>query len=322
MLDGMRKPYPALFKNGLMLFLALAAVLVASASPKIQLARDIRNYLFVVDITQSMNVPDMSLNGSKVSRLDYARHLLSETVKGLPCGTKVSVGIFADSSVVALYNPIEVCGNFDIIQNTLAHMEWRMAWHGGSRLRLGLESVSSLLLTLKDPAQVVFLTDGDEAPPMNAIRKTDLTTLQNSSGWLLVGLGANKPSPIPKLDANNQVIGYWSQYATKMDAVSAESRGSRDDSIADSPSEYYLSALDQTYLMEMAKDLGARYVRADDAEHLLTALDTLPPAGHDKTKVNIAWLFALLAGCLILADHRIGRHLIRRSNPLHHEITG
>ncbi|HEY8085462.1 MAG TPA: hypothetical protein VIE69_07650, partial [Methylophilaceae bacterium] len=126
MLDGMRNTYPALFKNGLMLFLALAAVLVASASPKIQLARDIRNYLFVVDITQSMNVPDMSLNGSKVSRLDYARHLLSETVKGLPCGTKVSVGIFADSSVVALYNPIEVCGNFDIIQNTLAHMEWRM----------------------------------------------------------------------------------------------------------------------------------------------------------------------------------------------------
>ncbi|HEY7986095.1 MAG TPA: vWA domain-containing protein [Methylophilaceae bacterium] len=317
----MRNTYPALFKNGFMLFLALIALLIASTSPKIQLARDIRNYLFVVDITQSMNVPDMLLNGGKITRLAYARHLLSETVKGLPCGTKVSVGLFADSSVVALYNPIEVCGNFDIIQNTLAHLEWRMAWHGGSRLRLGLQSVSSLLLTLKDPAQVVFLTDGDEAPSMNAIRKTDLTTLQNSSGWLLVGLGANVPSPIPKLDANNQVIGYWSQYATKMDAVSAESRGTRDDSIADSPSEYYLSALDQSYLMEMAKDLGAHYVRAGDAEHLLTALDTLPPAGHDKTKVNIAWLFALLAGCLVLGDHRIGRHLIRRSNALHHEIA-
>jgi mxaL protein len=322
MLDGMKNTHPASLKNGLMLFLALIALLVAAFSPKIELARDIRNYLLIVDITQSMNVPDMRLNGAKVSRIEYARHLLSETVKGLPCGTKLSVGLFADSSVVVLYTPIEVCSNFDVIQNTLAHLEWRMAWHGGSRLRLGMQSVSSLLLTLKDPAQVVFLTDGDEAPPMNAIRETDLSTLQNSSGWLLVGLGANVPSPIPKLDANNQVIGYWSQYATKMDAVSAESRGTRDDSIADSPSEYYLSALNQPYLLEMAKDLGARYVRADDAAHLLTALDKLPPAGHDKIQVNIAWIFALLAGCLIIADHRFSRNSARRSTTLHHEIAG
>jgi len=319
----MKITYPAPFKHGLILILALIAVLVATLSPKIELRRDIRNYLFIVDITQSMNVQDMLLNGSKASRIAYARRLLSETVKGLPCGTKISVGLFADSSVDVLYTPIEVCSNFDVIQNTLAHLEWRMAWHGGSRLRLGMQSASSLMLTLKDPAQLVFLTDGDEAPPINAISKTDLTTLQNSSGWLLVGLGANAPSPIPKLDANNQVIGYWSQYATKMDAVSAESRGTRDDSIADSPSEYYLSALNQPYLMEMAKDLGARYVRADDAEHLLAAIGKLPAAGHDKIQVDIAWIFALLAGSLIIADHHLGRDQTRRrnQNPLHHEIA-
>jgi mxaL protein len=308
MLDSMENTYPAPLKNGLMLFLALIAVLVASISPKIELARDIRNYLFIVDITQSMNVQDMLRNGVKVSRIEYARHLLSETVKGLPCGTKISVGLFADSSVDVLYTPIEVCANFDVIENTLAHLEWRMAWHGGSRLRLGMQSASSLLLTLKDPAQVVFLTDGDEAPPLNAISKTDLKTLQNSAGWLLVGIGSNVPSPIPKFDEDNHFIGYWSQYATKMDTVSAESRGKRDDSIADSPGEYYLSALNQPYLMEMARDLGARYVRADKADHLLAALDELPPAGHGKASVGIAWLFALLAGCLIIADHRISRN--------------
>jgi mxaL protein len=143
-----------------------------------------------------------------------------------------------------------------VLQDALANLEWRMAWRGSSHLRLGLQAAAMTLNMLPEPAQMVFFTDGDEAAPLNAITKTELTALQGSSGWLLAGVGADHPSPIPKFNAKNEVIGYWSLYATKIEPsqiVNEDSLGKRDDSIASDPHEYYLSALREDYLKELRR---------------------------------------------------------------------
>jgi len=316
----MRSLHAMLCKSGLALGLALVALAVASINPSIKLPHRIHNYVFVIDITQSMNVPDMTLAGSNASRLDYVRNLLSKTLGKLPCGSKASIALFANAEVVPLYTPIEVCANYGMLQDTLANLEWRMAWRGSSHLRLGLQAASEMLNTLPEPAQIIFFTDGDEAAPLNAITKVELTGMQGSSGWLLVGVGGHQPAPVPKFNSKNEVIGYWSAYATKIEPsqiVNEESTGKRDDSIATDPNEYYLSALREDYMQELAQDISATYVRADTQDNLLAAIKELPPAGNDRAPMALGWLFAVFAGVMVMVEYwptsrRVGNSLPTR----------
>jgi len=295
-----------LISNGTYLWLALIGLAIAIWNPKVDLPRDFRHYMFVVDITQSMNVEDMQFNNIPASRLNYTLQLLRSTIKDLSCGTKVSIALFSNAEIVPLYIPIEVCSNFDILDDTLSHIEWRMAWRGSSHLRLALLDATSVLLLMPEPTQIIFFTDGDEAAPLNAITKVDLTPMQGSSSWLLAGVGSDKPSPVPKFNSKDEVIGYWSHYAIKIEPsqiVNEDSVGKRDDSIASDPNEYYLSALREDYLKELANEIGANYARADTQENLITGLEKLPAAGHGNVPVNIGWLFALLAAFCILAEY-------------------
>lgn len=69
MLGAMKASCHQLRRRGLLLWLALLALLVSMGNPEISMPRDIRNYLFVVDITQSMNVRDMQVDGVAASKL-------------------------------------------------------------------------------------------------------------------------------------------------------------------------------------------------------------------------------------------------------------
>lgn len=305
MLQDVKNVFRILQQNGFFLWAALLALLAAIYNPTASLPRDIRNFVFVIDITQSMNVADMKIAGLSATRLEYTRRLLSSTLGKLPCGTGVSLALFANAEVVPMFTPIEVCANYGVLQETLASLEWRHAWRGSSHLRLGLQAAHSMQITLPEPAQVVFFTDGDEAPPINAITKIELTGLQGK-GWLLAGIGSGQPSPVPKFNAKNEIIGYWSAYATKIEPsqiVDEESRGKRDDSIASEPREYYLSALREDYLQELAQDIGADYVRAESQPKLLGAIEQLPPAGHHRAPMVLGWLFALLAVVFVMLEH-------------------
>ena len=285
------------------LVFALLFLVIAVYAPEIVIARDFRNYMFVVDITQSMNVQDMRVNKQLASRLNYALNALDKTIKVLPCGTKVSIALFANAEVVPLYVPLEICANYSVIHDSLNHIEWRMAWRGSSHLRLGLLDASRVLMFFPEPAQIIFLTDGDEAAPINAVTKIDLSPMQGSNGWLLVGVGQLNPSPVPKFNSKNKIIGYWSQYATKVEPsqiVNEESLGKRDDSIATDPKEYYLSALQERYLKEMAND---SYVRLDSVDKLFKAINHLPPTGHQKSPANAGRILAVLAMLFVIADY-------------------
>jgi len=301
--------------RGLYLWLALIGLAIAMVNPKIPLSLNVNNYMFVIDITQSMNVKDMHMNKRPISRLNYALQLISMSLKELPCGTKVSIALFANAEVVPLYVPIEICENFGVIQDTLKHLEWRMAWRGSSHLRLGLIDAGSVSLTLPEPTKIIFLTDGDEAAPLNAITKINLQPMQGSTSWLLAGIGSQEPSPIPKFNSKDEIIGYWSQYATKIEPsqiVNEDSVGKRDDSIASDPHEYYLSALREEYLKEVVSDINANYVRADLQTKFLAAINKLPSAGNSPAHVETGWIFALISVFFVIADY-----LPKRKNLLH-----
>ena len=52
--------------NLLTLFLTVLSITIAIINPSVPFKRDIYNYIFVVDISQSMNTQDMILNNQKI----------------------------------------------------------------------------------------------------------------------------------------------------------------------------------------------------------------------------------------------------------------
>jgi len=287
-----------------LLALALILLVVGLFNPKIPVKRDIFSYMFVVDISQSMNVVDKTLNGKPVSRLVYLQDTLHKVISELPCGTNVSIGLFAGVSVAALYTPIEVCENFDAINDTIDHFDWRTGWSGNSRLRSSMPVVAKTIRSFPAPAQVVFFTDGEEAPKLHVFNREDLSAFQGGEDWLFVGIGSDKGTPIPKFDEHNQLIGYWANESFAMQPgiaqISESNLGTRNDSIANSESDRYLSKLDEEYLKELSKDVNGMYVRGDSVQSILGAMQKQKPARREKANFELRWIFATVAGILFL----------------------
>ena len=93
--------------NTLSLIVSIGFMLLAIINPSIPLKHNIYNYIFVTDISQSMNTVDMSIMNKPISRLEYMKHSLHEIMSELPCGTKVSIGMFVGVSVAASYTPLK-----------------------------------------------------------------------------------------------------------------------------------------------------------------------------------------------------------------------
>ncbi|PKO46006.1 MAG: VWA domain-containing protein [Betaproteobacteria bacterium HGW-Betaproteobacteria-22] len=293
---------------------ALLLLVFSLFNPKVPIKRDIYSYIFVVDISQSMNVIDMSLNGKPLSRLAYLQDTLHKLISELPCGTNVSIGVFAGVSVAALYTPIEVCENFDAIKDTIDHFDWRTGWSGNSRIRSSMLTLAKTIRSFPAPAQVVYFTDGEEAPRLHVFNREDLTTFQGGEDWLFVGIGSDKGSAIPKYDANNQLIGYWDNDSFAMQPgiaqISESNLGVRNDSVAGGESDRYLSKLDETYLKELAGELNGFYVRGDSVSNILGAMQKQKPARRDKADFELRWILAAFAGILFVLAYT-PKHPIR-----------
>jgi mxaL protein len=71
-------------------------------------------------------------------------------------------------------------------------------------------NLARLIRSFPESAQVVFFTDGEEAPKLHVFNTRDLNQFQGGTDWLFVGIGSDVGTPIPKYDAENQLIGFWS----------------------------------------------------------------------------------------------------------------
>ncbi|MDI1299526.1 VWA domain-containing protein [Methylotenera sp.] len=293
---------------------AMLMLVLSMCHLTVPVKHNIYTYLLVADITQSMNTIDMSENGKPISRMAHTQNMLHEVISSLPCGTKVSVGLFAGVSVAALYNPIEVCDNFAAIQDTIDHLDWRTAWSGNSRIREGMFSITRAIRSFPETAQVVFFTDGEEAPKLHAFNTKDLTNFQGADGWLLVGVGSEKGAAIPKLSEKNQLIGYWSNESFALQPgiaqISESNLGVRDDNVA-GEQDRFISKLNSEYMKSIAKEVGSTYVDGENVHTILDAMKNQKPARRDVAPFDLSWVLASLAGLLLLAAY-FSKHPIQQ----------
>ena len=302
-------------RDSALLALALLCLLGAILRPSIPFRHNIYTYFLVADISQSMNASDMKINGKTVTRMAYMQKMMHEVVASLPCGTKVSVGLFAGNAVAAMYAPIEVCQNFAAIQDTISHLDWRMAWSGNSRVRESLYVTAKVVRAMPEPAQVVYFTDGEEAPKLHAFNTKSLEEFQGGNDWIFVGIGTEQGIAIPKLSEDNQVIGYWSNESFAMQPgiaqISESTLGVRDDNVAVGEHDRFISKLASEYLQSLTQEIGAKYIKGDSTYTVLQAMKAQKPARRDIAPLPLDWVLATLAGLCVLGTYA-SRHPLRQ----------
>jgi mxaL protein len=303
--------------DGVLLAAAGLALVGAVVDPGVVLRRERFDHVVVLDITQSMNVPDEQLSGRPVSRLAFAKDALRRSLLTLPCGSKVGWAIFTEYRALLLLSPIEVCANLDELRATLAGIDARMAWSGNSEIAKGLHSGLGIAKQLPDKPTLVFVTDGQEAPPLNPRYRPSFDDKPGEVHGLLVGVGDTRPSPIPKTDPDGRPLGFWR--ADEVAQTDPRSRG-RSTSVAGetmfddrageaapalgaTPGAEHLSALREEYLRRLAGEQRLTYHRLRSAQALAEALGEKAFARPVEVRVGLRDAFAALALVLLLARH-------------------
>jgi mxaL protein len=291
-----------------LLVLASLFLLLALIKPEIQLKQNVHNYLLVADVSQSMNAEDMKVNNLPVSRLVYTQHMMREVVKTSPCGTYVSVGIFAAENVALLIMPLEVCKNFDVINDTIDHLEWRMAWSGNSRMTFGVKAAEETFDYLNIPAQMLFFTDGDESPKANGINKLDISNVRIGKNVIFVGVGGHESSPIKRFNANNKFVGYWGTDAAAESAgggimYNDASLDDPDPPVAYAEFDRYLSKQDVEHLKAMTEEIKGQYVEGLDKPDFYNFVQSQAPAAKFVTEYSVRWIYLALAILMVLATY-------------------
>jgi len=274
-------------RSDLFLLVSLLCLIIALINPSIPINQSRYNYLLIADISQSMNTEDMKINQQTVSRLDYIKHIMRRMIDDLPCGSKVGIGMFAGVSVSATYSPIEVCENFSNIATTIEKLDWRATWSGNTRIRESTVNLARLIRSFPESAQVVFFTDGEEAPKLHAFNTRNLEQFQGGKDWLFVGIGSDVGTPIPKFDNKNQLIGYWANESFALQPgiaqISESNIGTRNNNVASGTNDRYLSKLDEEYLQKLADEIGGYYINGNSYKAIKKVEKNNRPHGKPPT---------------------------------------
>jgi len=289
---------------------AAAPLLLASIwMPGLMLQRSVFSYIVTFDITQSMSVEDVSLNGPPISRLAFARNAMRESLERLPCGSKIGWSVFTGQTTLLLVPPVEVCSNFDALLSSLDSIDGQMRWANWSRIAEGgVYSAVRTAASVGHNTEVVFLTDGQEAPPvLPSDRRVRDIPPGEVKGWL-VGVGGDQPAPIPRADGDGNRIGYWR--ADEVIQVPPQHEGS-----VPIESHEELSELRGQYLASLAQQIGFEYQRLRLPHDLVGALLDTRFAHQERVLTNLNEIPAALALLLLvwrfLPERQFARVLMR-----------
>jgi mxaL protein len=263
--------------------------LVAIFLPPIQTSRAAYDYLVVFDITQSMNVEDYELDGLPVSRLTFAREAVRRTLRQLPCGSRVGWAVFAEYRTLVLLAPIEVCENYNDLLASLDRIDGRMRWGNASEISKGVFWAMRGARDVGGHPKVLFLTDGQEAPPVEGEGLAMFDDLKRGDikGWL-VGVGSYAPRPIPRTDADGRPMGYWH----------ADEVLQRDPNVSARPaaaSHEQLSEVREPYLRRLARQIDFEYTHLASMESVRDAMLNSRYAERRRAPTDFSWVAGILA---------------------------
>lgn len=295
----------------LLLLLALSALLAAFVKPSIVGERPVYNFTFIIDITRSMNVRDYRLNDEAVSRLDFVKRQLRALVPELPCQSKIGLAVFTDRQASLLFEPLEVCSARTEIDRVIEALDWRMAWAADSRIGKGLRHAVDTLTPLD--ATLVFVTDGQEAPPLNPRYRSDFSDVKGKFRGMIVGVGGLNNVTIPKYDKNGKQIGFYAAddvpHRSTFGIPNRLPTGTGNVHARNAPfggakvtGDQHLSRLYEPYLQQLSDETGWRYHRLVSLGQWDETLRNPAFAEIRRVAVDIRPYAAAIALCLVVLD--------------------
>jgi mxaL protein len=137
-----------------------------------------------------------------------------------------------------------------------------------------------------------------------------LQAARGSTTGLLVGVGAEQPRPVPKLDAENRIVGYWQtedavrhgfnpNLAPVIDGLDRRAQSFAAE-LFDEHQEH-LSARRTDRLEDIAAVTGLEYLTLADLHAFVRAVDNPARSNLDQAQRDLRPLFGLLAALLLLA---------------------
>ena len=298
------------------LLLAGAALALAASvwGPSLAVQRALFDHVVVLDVSQSMNVRDTLLDGKPASRLEFAKHALRQSLVEMPCGSKVGWGIFTEYRSLLLLAPLEVCANLGELRASLDHIDNRMAWTGNSEITKGLHAGINIARQLPEHPGLVFVTDGQEAPPLNARNRPAFGGKPGEVPGLVVGVGSLVPSPIPKTDPSGRPLGFWRADEVTQTDPRSQGRGGKGEAMVGDAVEgvegvgagagsEHLSSLREAHLLLLAGDTGLGYHRLTNEARFIAALTAPGLARPVAARFELGPLLAGLALLLLLSRY-------------------
>jgi mxaL protein len=281
-----RKEMPTRFY---FLLVSTTLLIVALLLPTVSLSVKTYDYVFMVDITKSMNVMDyQDEQGNSMSRLEFVKQSMLSSARSLPCGSRIGLAVFTERMPALLYSPIEVCTDYPVLEASINKLDWRMAWVADSNIVQALYNTLQLMqqeMLLK--SKLVFFTDGQEAPPINPRYTPDLSDVYSDdpeplSQGVIVGVGQTSLSRIPKFDEDGVQIGFYeaddvphaSRFGLPADPSKIEGYVPRNGpwGTAKVVGTEHLSSVKSDYLKELAKNAYMSFHHLQSGKGLLDAL--------------------------------------------------
>jgi len=284
--------------SALTMIIVLLLLLSALLLPKIERNIKVMDILFVVDITQSMNVADATIDEQVVTRVEWAKNYTRETLAALPCGNHAGLAVFSESRSLVLMNPVEVCENYHDISQMLSKIDGTMAWAQSSEVSKAVFTAIKAVDLIKPEPSIVFLTDGHESPP---IHDTLFPKFRGDLGkvtGVFVGVGGEDLLPIPKRDEKGNSIGFWGVNEVLHRDVYLSGRADLDQR----PRTEHLSSQKKSHLETLADMVGFDYVTSPKrAKTLIKALANTAKPRQQLVNYDLSpWLSAAALFLLIL----------------------
>ncbi|MDP1660170.1 MAG: VWA domain-containing protein [Methylotenera sp.] len=271
-----------------------------------QLQSVVQDTLFVIDISESMNVRDVDYPKPQTDRLTLAKLAVREGMANLPCGSRVSVALFAGDEVAVLFEPLEVCRHFPTIELVVSGLDRRMRWIGDSWVTNVL--TAAITEAQKRKLNLVMITDGDEMPQRSAPIVTDLAKLRGQIKGVLLGVGGDALQPIPKLNQKDEIIGYWTREDAVLEGnhpnllpdVRALKPGERArDGLLDEVTEH-ISSFNKTFMQALSQASGFELVRINTPADAVNALKNSDYQKQAMAERDARWIFSLVAAVFIM----------------------
>lgn len=309
-----------------LVFTALLLVALALMIPKLSYSQRFFNHIHVFDITQSMNVEDVSYKDKKIRRIELAKQTSRMALEAMPCGSKLGYAIFTEHRSFLLLAPVEVCNHYTELLKILNTIDWQIAWRSRSEIAKGLNSANKIALTLEKPARVIFFTDGHESPPVHPQLRFIPEVVQAEYQGVIVGIGGHTPTAIPRFDLDGKKLGYWrAEDVSQVDVYSRGRSVTGSERLMEAAAmlatgQEHLSYLHEDYLQRMAKESAMVYYLLNTAKQTSKFITQAEWGETRIAKGDARWLLALFALIILLLIHSQGFLKGLRNKMLNHRI--